>query len=842
MTRKTATSIENNFIQGLITEKTALTFPENACIDTDNCVFYPKGNVTRRSGIDAENTTGFLTDKTDTQYYQTYLWEAASGSGNVTFLVLQAGRYLYFFDQSNSTIILDNKKSFFVDLEAQRAIASTIVPGGYPCSFASGNGDLFVVNHACDPFYVTYDQATDDITVSTIIIKFRDFDGYDDGIGLTDRPTESVASLKTNNPKHYYNIINQGWHATDALTQWDTALTTMPSNADQVGLYRASETDAFDATKVTSKSPGNTPAPKGHFILEAANPDRVSTATAEGFSFTLTATDVAISQSNGSVYTDFTARSTNAFDGDSNQTLANSAIKSSSSNFSGGFIGKTYPVPVAISRVAVSGSNSNGYVNTGAATSITIQLYGQNGSTLTLLGTTTFNQIAVNESAPRTIVSTNTVSTFEKVYINVIKPLSTNSITVSEVTFYTPTGASVAPTNRHTAVAFLGGRVFYSGLQTSGETNKVWFSQVITTKDQYGKCYQKNDPTAEDFFELLSDDGGVVKILELGYVVKLFPLRSSLVVFASNGVWLISSSNGFKATDYNIKKLSGIGTTSPNSIVDVKGMPLWWAEDGIYTMQYDPNYDSFQVVNLTLTTIKSYITNIPQLNRKYVVGAFDSRNDTVMWMYNDSVNLLPSQYNTYNKVLCLNVLSKAFYPWTINPAINKLRSICYVQTALRSQQPKIKFITTVEASLTQEFLFGAEPKDDTWSDWGAFASFYANPLYEVDYTSYVLTGYKIHGDTQRFTQPGYMFVFLNTQDDSSCYMHVRYDYTNDSAEGKWSSVQQVYNPALTNRNINYRRLKVRGKGRAMQIKFESETGKPFDIIGWSMRESSNGDI
>lgn len=845
MARKTATAIENNFIQGLITEKTALTFPENACFETENCIFNNKGNVTRREGIDVENTTYTLTSKTDTQSYKTYLWESVAGTGNVSLLVVQAGRYLYFYDQSTSTVVTDNKKSFFIDLESRRPATSNLLPSEYDCAFAAGNGDLFVVNYACDPFFVSYSPSLDTITVSTITLQARDFDGYDDGLTINQRPVESIATLKTNNPKHYYNLINQGWHSADALTQWDTALTTMPSNADQVALFRASDTDAFDATRVTAKSPGNSPAPKGHFILSVANPDRVAAAAGEGYTFSLATTDVVIPQDTGSIYTDFNFRTSSAFDGVTASALINSATKATGLSFLNGYIGKTYTTPITVAKAIVNGTTDSAYAVTGAATAITLELWGKLGTASpVLLGTLSFNQTNPNDSADRTITSTDTTSLFDTVYIKIIKPSSTAAgVCISELRLYTVNPSDATKLQRPTAVAFLGSRVFYSGLDIQGETNKVWFSQIVVNKEEYGRCYQKNDPTSEDYFELLSDDGGVIKILEIGTILRLFPLRSSLVIFASNGVWLIGGTNGaLRATDYSIKKLSGVGTTSPYSIIDVKGMPVWWAEDGIYTMQYDPNYDSFQLVNLSQSTIKSLIVDIPQLNRKFITGTYDTRNEVIMWMYNDSSSLSPENYRVYNRVLCLNTVTKAFYTWTIEPVINKLRSVIYVQDAQRLNEPKIKYLTTVEISTTQEVIFFAEAKDNIFLDWTILGTYYSAPSAIVDYSSYFITGFKIHGETQKFFQPGYCFVFLNQLDNSSCYMHTRHDYTSDSSEGKWSSIQQVYNPALTNRYINFRRLKVRGKGRAMQIKFESETGKPFDIIGWSMREGVNSDI
>ena len=55
MPRSAAVSIENNFSKGLITEATAMNYPENSVADTDNSVFLKNGKVIRRYGIDFED-------------------------------------------------------------------------------------------------------------------------------------------------------------------------------------------------------------------------------------------------------------------------------------------------------------------------------------------------------------------------------------------------------------------------------------------------------------------------------------------------------------------------------------------------------------------------------------------------------------------------------------------------------------------------------------------------------------------------------------------------------------------------------------------------------------------
>ena len=54
MPRQTVVSVERDFKGGLITEATGLSYPDNACVDTYNCVFNMLGDVERRAGFDFE--------------------------------------------------------------------------------------------------------------------------------------------------------------------------------------------------------------------------------------------------------------------------------------------------------------------------------------------------------------------------------------------------------------------------------------------------------------------------------------------------------------------------------------------------------------------------------------------------------------------------------------------------------------------------------------------------------------------------------------------------------------------------------------------------------------------
>lgn len=828
MPRKTGTSIQNKFIRGLVTEATALSFPDDACTEVSNVVFDPTGRVTRRLGFDTE--ASYVNDSisvTPGQTYSSFLWQGAGGIGEKSFLVIQEGSTLNFYNTSESTIISTNKHITDVSLDSFVVPSSELDPKDYVCQFASGNDDLIVVNPACEPFFVQYDPNADSFSTESITLEFRDFVGLDDGLTITERVTDSTIGLETSNPNHYYNLLNQGWGLTSALESWNSSRSDLPSNADYYELYRSAHNNVFDSTAVDDNSAGNRPAPKGHYILEVGTEDRQAAIASEGFAFTLTQDSTAvIDRTEGSIFTDFTSNTSAAFDGDTSQTGSSTANKTSAN----GYIGKDYGASNEknISKVTIVPSRSFGFLSPDQF-NLTITLYGKNtlpasGTDGTNLGSITLTSDTDNAV---TVTSNDPDTAYRWVWVY-FAPSSSTQIRVCELIMFSNSYSFDKPS----CVEFYSGRIFYAGIKTSNLSSNIYFSQIIEGRDQYGKCYQKNDPTAS-IPDLLSDDGGVIKIPEMGTLKKLYAYQNALLAYANNGVWLISGSSGsnFKADDYQVKKISSIGLVSSDSLISIKGLPAWWGEDGIYTIQFDANYDSFTPISLTRESIDRLYLGIPSANKMFVKGAYDEVEQVAYWLYSEDSNV--DSYR-YDSVLCLDGKSQAFYIWTIG-AGPIVRTINFIKPADRSSEGLLKFMIHRSYNGSTANQTFAEVKSATLLDWSDEGT-------ETDYDSYFVTGYKLDGETQRFFQPNYVFVFLETEDNASCYVQGVYDYTTSSAEGKWSSRQQIYNENLTNRGVNFRRLKVRGKGRALQLRFESESQKPFTIIGWSIWETSNSGI
>lgn len=269
MPQQAAIAVENSFINGVVTEATAFNFPEKACTEAYDCVFDIDGSAYRRTGFDFETNHSTKTINRTAKAIKTYLWQNVAGDGNTTLVVVQVGNTLYFYETSGTGLFSSGAQTTTVTLTPA---AGSPALDAIEVQFCDGNGYLIVTHPYMDPIRVSYDVAAHTATPTTITLKIRDFEGaVADPNAVDTRPTSTLAALNTS---HYYNLLNQGWNVTN-LTAWDAAQTTMPSNADIMWTFK-NTSDNFDASNATIAriTTGNTPAAKGHFILNLANQDR----------------------------------------------------------------------------------------------------------------------------------------------------------------------------------------------------------------------------------------------------------------------------------------------------------------------------------------------------------------------------------------------------------------------------------------------------------------------------------------------------------------------------------------------------------------------------------------
>jgi hypothetical protein len=878
MARAQGIKLENNFSFGLVTETTELRYPPNSCVDILNCVVEQEGLVKRRPPLDIETSTADAADlglSLDTDQISKpvveYVWTSVGGDGDKSFLVVQYGRYLRFFDVSESSSdTMTNIKAFSVDLEAYLPSGSTLTAGEYPCSFANGRGQLVVVNKAIDPIRIEYDPNTDGVTVTSFAIKFRDFEGVPSTISSETRPTGSVAAISTSNPAHIYNLYNAGWSATDALSQWDTARSDLPSLCDTISTFRASDTDAFDNAKVGPKSNGNTLAPRGKFILSLGLEERTALSgvdvggntTSIGFVDPLASNDTTQSGFSGNSATPtITFAVANANDTDTS-SFANLqvALTPSGGNINSGTtrwqISKTFTSPTKVFSVVVKGpasaSLAGAFLAAGqtATTSRRIFVYGVTGALSATLGTLIGSGTYTNATG-ETIIILSTDSATEWDHIQIVIDFTTSTYAAAAATTHNVRPASIdiyttvdtaTSYSRPEQVAFFAGRIWYGASGYDEKGTNVYFSQVLERNEQFGLCHQVNDPTSEYFFDLLASDGGSVSIPEIANVVGLFPMRSAMVVLATNGIWVIrgSSSEGFSATSYRVEKVTSTGCVSRYSVCDVKGLPVWMGEDGIYTLEYDPNFNAFQLKSLSDERVRTFIKDIPASRKVYSKIQYDTTEQILRVLYHSTSGILGDEYY-YNYILNYDINSKAWYPWlfSLNVAIQGMVNVAdanHVYPAL------LKFLVLSDDIGSANKMYFADLKHTSTNhvDFDSFVDDYAPSATGSKYTftSHFVTAPMMDAQLLKFFQSNYIMVFMNTVAGSGCALQGQFDWTSSGDSGKWSTSQEIYR-TIDDSRLAYRRLKVRGKGRALSFKFRSTGTGPFEIIGWAVQETAN---
>jgi hypothetical protein len=356
---------------------------------------------------------------------------------------------------------------------------------------------------------------------------------------------------------------------------------------------------------------------------------------------------------------------------------------------------------------------------------------------------------------------------------------------------------------------------------------------VINTPLDFGACYQTNDPTSENLNDILPTDGGVITIHGTGNILKLFPVANGMLVFATNGIWFITGSQGigFAANDYTITQISKVKILSGSSFVDVLGLPFFWNEEGIYEVVASQQ-GQLTVNPITVGTILTFFNTIPVGSKQYAKGAYDPISYILQWTYRSTTETgVPDRYN-YDSILNYSTYNKAFFPYSISPDGNHfIQGVDYVSYPFQSSttpEPGFKYPTVILSPLTFSF---AEEFDTDYLDWGS-----------ENYDSFFVTGYKVHGKGQRRFQVPYLFVYSRTNEEyGAYYIQSLWDYAITGNSGLWSTKQfaEVYN---ANRSVIFKRHRLRGNGMVMQIKVSSVDGQPFDIIGWSVYETQNSGV
>lgn len=426
-----------------------------------------------------------------------------------------------------------------------------------------------------------------------------------------------------------------------------------------------------------------------------------------------------------------------------------------------------------------------------------------------------------------------------------------------------------------TLVAEFAGRIFYGGFNGNlidGDThspvltNHILFSQLVKSTSNFFRCYQEGDPTSRDQSDLVDTDGGYLRISGCKKIISMQALGNNLVVLAENGVWSVTggdTNSGFSATNYKVNKLSNFGALSYSSVITEGDVCYYWSSDGIYTIGKN-QYGDLEVKNLSQQTIQSLYQNIPNDSKLNVKAGYDTLRGKVRWIYKTGTRFTPnsqtfelvfdSQLGAWNKNQIMNLADNStevfgifrVAPYHIDP------------TDLTSDTSVLKYVVMHSggSGLYQlQYGFGYYG-NQKWSDWAS------NNGVGVDAKAYCLTGQQTAGDTGVDKQVPYLIMYFRRTEDgvdssynptnpSGCLFRGQWDFSNTINSNKWTPLREAYkykkpylpvslsDPYDTGYEVISSKNKLRGKGKAFSLYFETEPLKDCQVLGWNLTINGN---
>jgi len=391
-----------------------------------------------------------------------------------------------------------------------------------------------------------------------------------------------------------------------------------------------------------------------------------------------------------------------------------------------------------------------------------------------------------------------------------------------------------------TACASAFGRFFYA------VGSVVYFSKVLITAKDAGRCYQINDPVSEDIPDVLDTDGGYILIEDTLNIRAIRPFRSGVLVFAENGVWYVyNSDTGFKATSFNVTKVTERGVVGKRTIVEAEGVMFYFSGTGVVRVVAD-DFDNLIGQDVTEATIRQHYLDF--FYGKNCQGVYHEAQKQVVWwnpdedsrglIYDVSIDAFYPQKNFGSKTITrpVKIVNEIFYPsWEASPVF--------------------------EYSLSQ-------PASEDFKD------------FAIDQDAYLISGWETLGKFANSKSITQAKVFFNRTEDnitgyasgeytydkpSGCLFQSRWDFDTSEDYAKWvgrTSTQggrgkkiNLYNPLQRGlipsvlptpfnqgNGVVSKKFNIRGSGDAVQFLFEAQPEKDLQLLGYSVSYTMRGRV
>ena len=845
------------FIKGLITEAGALTFPENASLDEDNFVLNRDGSRSRRLGVDYENLFELIDstcseEQINSSQISFYKWDTPAGDSTVSIGVVRVYNKLFFLN-----LITANP-------------SANLINGGEPLEvtelntaevqFANLNNQLVIVSKDLKlPLVLTYDAIFQTISYVELNLKVRDIWGVYDGLKVDQRPvTRSLNQFKLTS--NVYGDYSWGTIHRGSLYSWEGRVYKVKGFGTNTSDYNSN---------ISKKSFSN-----GEVVIYPTHTSGLGLIGFEktGFAYGGTSINAAIVEFDGyaddAKYTGLTP--------EHRYNLRNQGWhKTVVCNPAGD------PIDVSRSKSSFIPSNADNWTlgKNSNPTSGQYEKYEPDR-----LKRNSHSNYQVAQGSFVIDAFNRGTSRLEEVKDSKIPALSLDQ-----------------EQGRISTVCSYAQRLFYSGIdsnvvepdeRSANYNNYIFFSKIVESPKDFGTCYQEADPTDPGINSIVASDGGTIQIPEASRIIKLIPTQSSLLVFAENGIWeIFGDTGGFYANTFQISKITSNGTLNQNSIVEANGIFYYWSTSGIYKLAAETGPGTFKTENISLTTIQTFFLTIPSLSKLYCKSVYDERENRVRWLYNDSDDYAEdNNVSKYNKELIYDLTLEAFSKHSISsletnsPYIadyitipnyivsseetDILVGIEKVQVTVDEVDTNVVVDINVTTGRSSGFSFLtfigtdftiSKYKETSFKDWLTADSI------GVNYLSYLITGYDVYDNIIKDKQVPYIHFYFNKTEDgftlinnnleathqSSCLVQAQWNWANSANSGKWGPQFQAYRlprtyiPSGTSDTFDTgdavitTRNKLRGRGKALSLKIESEEGKDMKLLGWATAVTMN---
>lgn len=839
------------FNKGINTEAPLVAWPEGFSIDEQNFDLLSDGSRRRRQGIGKENgaiqdffsASGSLSDLSDgTKHYR---WRNVNNDDSLNLFVMQIGSSLHFWvDPKNGPLGIPLYAFDLLPYKVEYTDAQVDPPLTYTASdddvkkmtvsLTEIDGHLICAGKHIEPIKI--DLVDNEITGEVIKCVERDMFGIDDGVAVDVTPVELSDT-------HTYNLYSRGWPQVNIDAYFtDKAVYPSKNMLHFMGLRRQTETAFTDEDGIKVFSPDkleaelfqNMSAPQGHIMRNVFNRRIGIGSLGQSDTIKTIGTVESVNLSNGIV----TVSSQDAAHG----VLVNDSIEVSGLKIK--------------AKLAVLGSVKKLWIE----------------GTFTVTEVTDANTFSFQ--VPTSIFKGATTY---------VAALETGQYTVGGLINVSFAGTEPSET-RFTHCAGFSGRVFYGGCPDKRLSDRIYFSKIVETDSDLGKCYQEADPTSEYISDLIPTDGGSILIPNLGVLKAMLPYGKALLVFSSEGVWAIGPGEGglFAATSYSVSKVSDQGCIASDSVILADNIPMYWSEGGIYALMQDGNSGFLTAQNMTQNVINGLYNSIRWQEKTRVKASYDATRKRVFWLYNHRLvnpptgdaprTAINSQYSTtvtplgilddtdtdritYTSALVFDLRLGAWTRWSFScEATRPVRDLIILPSMYSTDTTNgaLRFVCQQEA--TTEIYLG-ELTDITYRDWG------------ISTDAYLYTGPDSINEPERFKTAPYVHVFMRKEIPEavvveqsisggteispykiidlvvavrtpSIYMQPRWDWARELDSAKIPNYVQVYREPKPNPNsfgVIVTKNKIRGRGRNLFLAFKAGTDAPAWIDGWTIK-------